>query len=69
MFGLKWSLIAILASLSCFDAANILLVFTFPGKSHGILADGFVRVLLAAGHEVSVVCSATFLFESLIRCP
>ncbi|XP_026332312.1 UDP-glucuronosyltransferase 2B4-like [Hyposmocoma kahamanoa] len=55
MFGLKWSLFATLASLSCIDAANILVVFTFPGKSHGILGEGYVRLLLAAGHQVTYI--------------
>lgn len=51
----KLLLIAILASLSVIDASSILLVFALPGKSHAILGDGFVRWLLAAGHQVSVV--------------
>ncbi|XP_026332064.1 UDP-glucuronosyltransferase 2B1-like [Hyposmocoma kahamanoa] len=55
MLGVKFSLIGILASLSFVDAANILVVFPVPGKSHGILGDGYVRLLLAAGHQVTYI--------------
>ncbi|XP_026328029.1 UDP-glucuronosyltransferase 2B15-like [Hyposmocoma kahamanoa] len=57
MLGLKWLLIVPLVSLSCIDTADILVVSTFPGKSHGILGDGIVRLLLAAGHQVTYITS------------
>ncbi|XP_059051819.1 UDP-glucosyltransferase 2-like [Achroia grisella] len=47
-------LFAILASNIC-DAYNILVVFTLPGKSHGILGAGIVSHLLNAGHEVTYI--------------
>ncbi|XP_026332122.1 UDP-glucuronosyltransferase 2B15-like [Hyposmocoma kahamanoa] len=51
----KLLLTAILASLSVIDASSILLVFALPGKSHAILGDGFLRWLLAAGHQVTYI--------------
>ncbi|CAB3238654.1 unnamed protein product [Arctia plantaginis] len=39
-------------------AYNILVVFPFPGKSHTILGEGYVRHLLKAGHEVTYVTPA-----------
>nr|WMP40226.1 UDP-glucuronosyltransferase UGT40AY2 [Tuta absoluta] len=37
------------------EGSKILVVFPFPGKSHNILGEGFVRALLKAGHEVTYV--------------
>ncbi|XP_045779379.1 UDP-glucosyltransferase 2-like [Maniola jurtina] len=34
---------------------RILVVFPVPGKSHSILGEGYVRHLLAAGHEVTYI--------------
>lgn len=54
MLEIKWSLIVVIASLSYINAANILLTFPIPSKSHAILGDGIVRSLLGAGHQVSI---------------
>ncbi|KAI5638552.1 UDP-glucoronosyl and UDP-glucosyl transferase domain-containing protein [Phthorimaea operculella] len=40
-------------SLELSEGSKILVVFPFPGKSHNILGEGFVRTLLKAGHEVT----------------
>lgn len=39
--------------LKCCCAYKILYVSALPGKSHGILTEGYVRHLLEAGHEVT----------------
>lgn len=36
------------------DAYKILVLFPYPGKSHGILGEGYVRHLTKAGHEVKI---------------
>ncbi|XP_026314390.1 UDP-glucuronosyltransferase 2B7-like isoform X2 [Hyposmocoma kahamanoa] len=48
----------VLLLLSCFTIAHtykILCVLTVPSRSHNMLAKGFVRTLLKAGHEVTWV--------------
>ncbi|XP_049885642.1 UDP-glucosyltransferase 2-like [Pectinophora gossypiella] len=52
MTKIVWMLLTCVALT---DAYRILVVFPFPGKSHGILGDGFVRHFLAAGHEVTYI--------------
>ncbi|XP_045503974.1 UDP-glucosyltransferase 2-like [Colias croceus] len=52
---LKLLSLAILLTNCC--AYKILVVVTFPGKSHGILGEGIVRHLINAGHEVTFVTS------------
>nr|WEU75316.1 uridine diphosphate-glycosyltransferases 40AV1 [Glyphodes pyloalis] len=39
------------------DAHKLLVIFPFPGKSHGILGEGYVRNLVKAGHEVTYIAS------------
>ena len=46
-----WLLVGVI--VACSEAAKILVVFPFPARSHGNLGDGYVRLLLNAGHEVS----------------
>lgn len=50
MVYLKIILMAFLVSLS--NAYKILVVFPIPGASHSILGQGYVKLLLKAGHEV-----------------
>ncbi|KAM3962073.1 UDP-glycosyltransferase UGT5-like [Aphomia sociella] len=52
-----------LTALSCVCAYKILVVFPYPGKSHTILGDGYVKHLLKAGHEV------TYITPQLIKNP
>ncbi|KAM3962155.1 UDP-glucosyltransferase 2-like [Aphomia sociella] len=51
MIYYKLCLAVILTCNSCL-AHKFLLVFPIPGRSHGILGEGFVRNLLKADHEV-----------------
>nr|QGA73344.1 UDP-glucuronosyltransferase 40Q2 [Spodoptera frugiperda] len=52
----KWILIILsLAFLSNVCAYKILVAFAYPGKSHSILGEGYVRHLLEAGHEVTYI--------------
>uniref|UniRef100_A0A2A4K0I8 UDP-glycosyltransferases domain-containing protein n=1 Tax=Heliothis virescens TaxID=7102 RepID=A0A2A4K0I8_HELVI len=41
--------------LAVADASKILVVFSFPSRSHGILGDGIVRNMLKAGHDVTYI--------------
>ncbi|XP_023949334.1 UDP-glycosyltransferase UGT5-like isoform X1 [Bicyclus anynana] len=41
--------------LNCCYGYKVLAVFPMPGKSHSILGEGYVRHLLAAGHEVTYI--------------
>ncbi|XP_041983218.1 UDP-glycosyltransferase UGT5-like [Aricia agestis] len=50
--------------LTVSDAYNVLLFFPFPGKSHAILGDGYVRNLLEAGHNVTYIASASSTINS-----
>ncbi|XP_064074041.1 UDP-glycosyltransferase UGT5-like [Vanessa tameamea] len=51
---LKYLISTILLVNICYGY-KVLVVFTLPGKSHGILGEGYVRHLLKAGHEVTYV--------------
>ncbi|XP_026332313.1 UDP-glucuronosyltransferase 2B1-like [Hyposmocoma kahamanoa] len=53
MVYLKIVLMAFIVSLS--NAYKILVVFPIPGASHSILGQGYVNLLLKAGHEVTYV--------------
>ncbi|KAJ8709290.1 hypothetical protein PYW07_009116 [Mythimna separata] len=48
-------LLLISAILACTESAKILVVSPGSSKSHGILGDGYVRLLLNAGHEVTYI--------------
>lgn len=48
------SLVLILASLQTITAYRYLFVSPIPGKSHGILGDAMVELLVEAGHEVRI---------------
>ncbi|KAL4706370.1 hypothetical protein ACJJTC_018469 [Scirpophaga incertulas] len=45
----------VLAIICACDAYKILVVFPMPSRSHGILGDGVVRVLINAGHDVTYI--------------
>ncbi|KAL4706382.1 hypothetical protein ACJJTC_018481 [Scirpophaga incertulas] len=53
MSPLPWLLVILAAC--CVESYKVLVVFPFPGKSHAILGDGVVRLLLKAGHEVTYI--------------
>ncbi|CAH0678009.1 unnamed protein product [Spodoptera exigua] len=53
MEKLKCLLFCIVVSLCSCDGYKILVVFSTPNPSHGILGDNMVRHLLDAGHEVT----------------
>ncbi|KAJ0172125.1 hypothetical protein K1T71_012098 [Dendrolimus kikuchii] len=42
------------------SAYKVLVVFPYPGKSHGILGDAYVRLLLEAGYEVTYITHAGY---------
>lgn len=48
-------ILVVLGSLQISDAFKILAVFPMPSPSHSILGDGYAKLLLEAGHEVSPV--------------
>ncbi|KAJ8711848.1 hypothetical protein PYW08_008802 [Mythimna loreyi] len=48
-------LLLISVVLACTESAKILVVSPGSSKSHGILGDGYVRLLLNAGHEVTYI--------------
>ncbi|KAM3962160.1 UDP-glycosyltransferase UGT5-like [Aphomia sociella] len=54
MDKLSWLFFTI-AVLNICGADRLLAVFPFPSKSHGILAEGVVKHLLNAGHEVTYI--------------
>ncbi|KAG6462892.1 UDP-glycosyltransferase, partial [Manduca sexta] len=37
------------------SAYNVLVAFPYPGKSHSILGEGYVKLLLEAGHDVTYI--------------
>lgn len=47
------SLVLILATFQTINAYKYLFVSPIPGKSHAILGDAMVELLVAAGHEVN----------------
>ncbi|XP_049866947.1 UDP-glucosyltransferase 2-like isoform X2 [Pectinophora gossypiella] len=55
MGKLLWYVLAIFALPCLSEGAKILLVFPFPSRSHNILGEGFNRILLKAGHEVTYI--------------
>ncbi|XP_049885625.1 UDP-glucosyltransferase 2-like [Pectinophora gossypiella] len=62
---MRWSpavCLAVVAIASIGEAAKILILFPFPGRSHGILGEAFVRLLSDAKHEVTYV--TTFPIEN-----
>lgn len=48
----KWLLCLTFCLSEFVNSYKILVVFPMPARSHKILGDGFVRLLLADGHEV-----------------
>ncbi|KAH9636338.1 hypothetical protein HF086_012603 [Spodoptera exigua] len=57
----KWTLIIFgLVFLSHVCAYKILVAFPYPGRSHSILGEGYVRHLLEAGHEVTYVTAHAY---------
>ncbi|XP_050556286.1 UDP-glucosyltransferase 2-like [Spodoptera frugiperda] len=52
---IKYVLFCVVVSLCSCDAYKILVVFSMPSPSHGILADNVVKHLLKAGHEITYV--------------
>lgn len=55
MSVMKVYLMFVTVYLSFCDAYKILVVFPYPGRSHGNLGDGIVRNLLKEGHEVTYI--------------
>ncbi|XP_063832458.1 UDP-glucosyltransferase 2-like [Ostrinia nubilalis] len=51
----KLTNISFLLMLSFSSAYKILVVFPYPGKSHTILGEGFVKHLVKAGHEITYI--------------
>lgn len=45
------------------NAYKVLVAFPYPGKSHSILGEGFVKRLLKAGHEVGIFFLGYCLFD------
>ncbi|XP_059051876.1 UDP-glycosyltransferase UGT5-like [Achroia grisella] len=50
-------ILLLISILSYVCSYKILVVFPYPGKSHTILGNGYVRHLLKAGHEVTYITS------------
>ncbi|XP_022835812.1 uncharacterized protein LOC111363235, partial [Spodoptera litura] len=55
MEKLRYLLFFVVLSLCTCDAYKILVVFSNPNPSHGILGDNMVKHLLSAGHEVTYI--------------
>ncbi|KAJ8711862.1 hypothetical protein PYW08_008816 [Mythimna loreyi] len=57
----KWTLVLLSTIfLSHVCAYKILVAFPYPGKSHSLLGEGYVRHLLDAGHEVTYVTALPY---------
>lgn len=41
--------------IKCYEAANILAVFPFPGRSQYILVQPYLKALAAKGHQLTVI--------------
>ncbi|XP_026735538.1 UDP-glucuronosyltransferase 2B15-like [Trichoplusia ni] len=52
---MKWTLLLLTLFLNDVFSYKILVAFPYPGKSHSILGEGFVRHLLNGGHEVTYI--------------
>ncbi|KAL0868324.1 hypothetical protein ABMA27_007848 [Loxostege sticticalis] len=52
---MKPTILLVFLLLGFTSAYKILVAFPYPGKSHSILGEGFVKRLLKAGHEVTYI--------------
>lgn len=55
MVSLKCAVLLVMFTVNLVGGYKILLFFPNPGKSHAILGEGYVRPLVDAGHDVSLI--------------